>query len=181
MRAGAVELYGRWQRVEVEYFGSLRRSFKSIREERSLNLAHFVEQKEYFQGVLQRPDRQQMILDSFQASFNAIDLDMRRLEDAKAELILRSDELRDSLWDICDERLRTAERELDGIVTDSYIADHAGVTAGHFAGIAQAEFERCRATLDIVRRYDELKAPVDAMRRIAKAEPFNRWSQPACV
>ena len=43
----------------------------------------------------------------------------------------------------------------------SYIASHTNVTAGHFASIAQAEFDRCQATLEIIRRYTELKVDVE--------------------
>lgn len=53
-----------------------------------------------FQSFLRRPDEKQCVLSSFQQAFNSLETDLRYDDDAKAELLLRNEELRDALWRI---------------------------------------------------------------------------------
>lgn len=49
---------------------------------------------------------------SFQKAFNGVDIDLRSSPEAKAELMLRCDELQDALWDMCDQRMNDNEAQL---------------------------------------------------------------------
>lgn len=48
----------------------------------------------------------------FVDAFNGIDSDLRGLPQTKAELLLRSKECRDALWDVCDRRLKDSTSKL---------------------------------------------------------------------
>lgn len=48
----------------------------------------------------------------FTKAFNKIDVDLRGSDEVKAELLLRTTELRDALWDACDKRLEQNQAKL---------------------------------------------------------------------
>lgn len=49
---------------------------------------------------------------SFQKAFNGVDIDLRNSPEARAELVLRCDELQDSLWEMCDQRMNDNDAQL---------------------------------------------------------------------
>ena len=53
-----------------------------------------------------------MQLLSFQKAFNGVDIDLRSSPEAKAELMLRCDELQDALWEMCDQRTNDNDAQL---------------------------------------------------------------------
>ena len=104
-------LYSQWTTVESAYVEGLRRCFALLREERALGLAHFVDVKSTFLEFLRRPDAKMTTVRDFQSKFNDVDMDHRRDPRTKGELLVRADELRDALWDICDTKLDEAVEE----------------------------------------------------------------------
>lgn len=51
-------------------------------------------------------------LSAFQKDFNGLDIDLRSSPEARAELLLRCNELQDALWEICDQRMNDNEAQL---------------------------------------------------------------------
>lgn len=51
-------------------------------------------------------------LEDFQKAFNGLDIDLRSSPEARAELLLRCDELQDALWEVCDQRMNFNEAQL---------------------------------------------------------------------
>ena len=51
-------------------------------------------------------------LEDFQKAFNGLDIDLRGSPEARAELLLRCDELQDTLWEVCDQRMNDNEAQL---------------------------------------------------------------------
>ena len=49
---------------------------------------------------------------TFQKAFNGVDIDLRSSPEAKAELMLRCDELQDALWELCDQRMNDNDAQL---------------------------------------------------------------------
>lgn len=49
---------------------------------------------------------------TFQKAFNGVDIDLRSSPEAKAELMLRCDELQDVLWELCDQRMNDNDAQL---------------------------------------------------------------------
>ncbi len=60
----------------------------------------------------------------------------------QAELVLRSDELRDALWALCDQKAEEAEAARALILSDTYIGDQTVVLGQCFAGLVQVEMDR---------------------------------------
>jgi hypothetical protein len=96
--------------VEAAYVEGLRKCFALLREERALGLAHFVDVKATFTAFLKRPDAKMTTVRAFQSAFNDVDMDHRRDPRTKGELLVRADELRNELWDICDAKLEEVGR-----------------------------------------------------------------------
>ena len=70
-------------------------------------------------------------------------VDARKLRETQAELALRSEELREALWALCDKKLEEGEGEKAKVAGDSFIADHTAIL-GHLY-IALAQVRRCGA------------------------------------
>ena len=77
-----------------------------------------------------------------QHAFNSIDVDARRLKETKAELVLRAEELRDSLWAACDRKMESAEAERGKLASDSFVADQSAMVSQYFVGALQVELDR---------------------------------------
>ncbi len=43
--------------------------------------------------------------------FNAVDVDVRQAKETQAELVMRSEELREALWALCDTKMENIEGE----------------------------------------------------------------------
>lgn len=102
---------------------------------------------------LKRPDNRPILLSEFQRAFDAIDGDVRKKQEVIAELLLRADELRDALWDVCDQRLQENEEEHKAIAKDSYVADHANITTAQVQALLQVELDRFYATVGLAQAY----------------------------
>ena len=125
-------IYEQWSGAETAYLEGMHQCFASMREERSLSLAHFVDAKKTFAEFLRRPDEKMTAVREFQSKFNDVDLDHRRDPRTKGELLVRADELRDALWDICDAKLQEAVDERRKIVDDTFVADHVVLATNHY-------------------------------------------------
>ena len=131
----------------------MRRCFARLREERSLGVAHFSDVKATFSEFLKRPDAKMPTVHAFQEAFNDFDLDHRRDPRAKGELLLRAEELRDELWDVCDAKLREAVAERRKIVNDTWVPDHAAIAGNHYLELAQLELDRFEGTRAVLADY----------------------------
>ena len=143
----------RWQSTETSYVDGLKSIFSSIREERALGVAHFAETKKTYGEFLNRPDGKMTLVREFQHAFNDIDLDHRRDPKTIGELLLRADELRDSLWDVCDEKLAEATAEREGILSDTWTEDHARIAVTHYCSLVQLELDKFCDTAPVFADY----------------------------
>lgn len=64
----------------------------------------------------------------------------------QAELLLRSEELRDALWGICDSKHEEAEAARLKLAGDGSAAEHIGLLGLHLTSLAQVELDRWAAT-----------------------------------
>ena len=146
-------IYEQWSGAESAYLEGLHQCFASMREERSLSLAHFVDAKKTFAEFLRRPDEKMTAVREFQSKFNDVDLDHRRDPRTKGELLVRADELRDALWDICDAKLQEAVDERQRTVDDTYVADHTVLATGHYVAMVQLELDKFAETQSVLADY----------------------------
>ena len=146
-------IYEQWSGAETAYLEGMHQCFASMREERSLSLAHFVDAKKTFADFLRRPDEKMTAVREFQSKFNDVDLDHRRDPRTKGELLVRADELRDALWDICDAKLQEAVDERRKIVEDTYVADHVVLATNHYVAMVQLELDKYAETHAVLADY----------------------------
>ena len=146
-------IYEQWSGAETAYLEGMHQCFASMREERSLSLAHFVDAKKTFAEFLRRPDEKMTAVREFQSKFNDVDLDHRRDPRTKGELLVRADELRDALWDICDAKLQEAVDERRKIVEDAYVADHVVLATNHYVAMVQLELDKYAETHAVLADY----------------------------
>jgi len=64
-------------------------------------------------------------LEDFQKAFNGLDIDLRGSPEARAELLLRCDELQDALWEVCDQRMNDNEAQLRTLKYVALLPGHA--------------------------------------------------------
>jgi hypothetical protein len=143
----------RWVFAEKAYVDGLRGVFRDIRSERSSSVARFAETKSDFHAFLKRPDEKMSIVRAFQREFNEIDLDHRRDSRTVGELLVRADELRDALWDVCDERLAENVAERAAVAADTWAADHAKAAVAHYCALVQLELDKFAETAPVLADY----------------------------
>ena len=143
--------------MEEMYISGMLQVFSKLREHRYDVLKNFVHVRESFQEFVDVPDKKQEIVLEFQKKFNSIDDDLRRRREAKAELLLRSDELCDTLWDICDRRKKEWLEEVNEIKSDAFVEDHTSLLLAMFQAICQLEMDRLAVTCSIIHDYHNAK------------------------
>ncbi|XP_029434790.1 sperm flagellar protein 2-like [Rhinatrema bivittatum] len=74
-------------------------------------------------------------------------------DETKAELHQRVFDLRDRLWNICDNRKEEAEQERDDIMNDSWLQDHIGILVNDYFSLMQVEVDRFQDTARLLRDY----------------------------
>lgn len=57
---------------------------------------------------------------------------MRYDEETMAEVHQKVDDLRDRLWNICDERKVQAENERQQVIEDGWLDDRLGIMSNHY-------------------------------------------------
>ena len=70
-------------------------------------------------------------LEDFQKAFNGLDIDLRGSPEARAELLLRCDELQDALWEVCDHRMNDNEAQLRTLKYVALLPGHALSSTTH--------------------------------------------------
>jgi hypothetical protein len=107
-------------------------------------------------------------------------LDLRRLPEAKGELLLRTEELRDALWEACDAKLADNTAELEAATATSWAQDHSVALGQHFAALVQLEADCFAATGDLVSNFfrAKLKLPIKAASGFPQLTPVLEWEQP---
>ena len=143
----------RWLMTERAYVAGLRNVLGDVREARALSVARFAETKTAFSEFLRRPDEKMSVVRSFQKEFNEIDLDHRRDPRTVGELLVRADELRDALWDVCDERLAENVAERGAVAADTWAADHAKAAVAHYCALVQLELDKFAETAPVLADY----------------------------
>ncbi|WIA32871.1 hypothetical protein OEZ86_006045 [Tetradesmus obliquus] len=129
------------------------RGFAGLRSARGLALSHVAGNCSWFAQFLKRADGKQAMLQSFVEWFNAVELDMRKAKETQAELLLRSEELRDALWGICDSKHEESEAARLKLAGDGSAAEHIGLLGLHLTSLAQVELDRFLATAQFLYSY----------------------------
>ncbi|XP_073537693.1 sperm flagellar protein 2 isoform X2 [Phyllobates terribilis] len=144
-----------WETIENTYENHVKVGLRSLRLERHIMIHHLYDIRNRFKDYLARPDHMQEFVSQWQNDFNCIAEDMREDEETKAELHQRADDLRDRLWDICDNRKEEAEQERTEVMSDGWLEDHLGILMNHFFSLMQVEVDRFQDTMRFLHDYYE--------------------------
>ncbi|XP_076440661.1 sperm flagellar protein 2-like isoform X2 [Babylonia areolata] len=142
-----------WDGVEKSYVKNCKHVFRQVRLERENIYRYFFQIRKDFLNYLRRPDHKQEFVSQWQKDYNLVPDDMREDEETRAELHQRVDDLRERLWNICDERKEQAEREMETIRNDGWLDDRLGVLSNHYITTMQAELDRFQDTVRMLKDY----------------------------
>ena len=152
-----VLLHNEFGSMEAEYTAGMKKVFNAVRSSRQAAVGHVVALKRNFIKSLEQPDNRQNLVSDFQEEYNAVDLDLRRKEEAKAELVLRAVELRDALWDLCDEKLKALKGEIGALQENSIVEGYGKQMGAFFSSMAQLEVERFKVTCATLADYNRAR------------------------
>ncbi|NXH88460.1 SPEF2 protein, partial [Edolisoma coerulescens] len=142
-----------WEMVENTYMNTIKTVLRCLRDEQ-YNIIHYTADiRKKFQDYLKRPHLKQECVSQWQTDFNSIADDLQDDEETKAELHQRVTNLRDLLWDICDNRREEAEQERIDIMNEEWLPDHKGLAMNHFFTLMQAELDRFQDTKSLLHEY----------------------------
>ncbi|XP_009708098.1 PREDICTED: sperm flagellar protein 2-like, partial [Cariama cristata] len=153
-----------WEMVENAYMNTIKTILRCLRDEQHSVIHYLADIRKRFQDYLKCPDLKQEFVSQWQSDFNSIADDLREDEEIKAELHQRVTDLRDLLWDICDNRREEAEQERTDIMNDGWLPDHRGIAMNHFFSLMQVEVDRFQDTKRLLHDYYramEGKIPTD--------------------
>ncbi|NWS55190.1 SPEF2 protein, partial [Chunga burmeisteri] len=153
-----------WEMVENAYMNTIKTILRCLRDEQHSVIHYLADIRKRFQDYLKCPDLKQEFVSQWQSDFNSIADDLREDEETKAELHQRVTDLRDLLWDICDNRREEAEQERTDIMNDGWLPDHRGIAMNHFFSLMQVEVDRFQDTKRLLHDYYramEGKIPTD--------------------
>uniref|UniRef100_A0A8C0EM38 Sperm flagellar 2 n=1 Tax=Bubo bubo TaxID=30461 RepID=A0A8C0EM38_BUBBB len=153
-----------WEMVENAYKSTIKTILRCLRDEQHAVIDHLADIRKKFQDCLKHPDLKQEFVSQWQSDFNSVADDLREDEETKAELHQRVTDLRDLLWDICDNRREEAEQERTDIMNDGWLPDHSGIAMNHFFSLMQVEVDRFQDTKRLLHDYYramEGKIPTD--------------------
>ncbi|NWW50022.1 SPEF2 protein, partial [Pedionomus torquatus] len=142
-----------WEMVENSYTNAIKTILRCLRDEQHSVIYYLADIRKKFQDYLKLPDLKQKFVSQWQSDFNSVADDLREDDETKAELHQRVSDLRDHLWDICDNRREEAEQERTDIMSDGWLQDHRGIAMNHFFSLMQAEVDRFQDTKKLLHDY----------------------------
>ncbi|XP_019351597.1 sperm flagellar protein 2 isoform X2 [Alligator mississippiensis] len=160
-----------WEMVENNYVNTIKTILRHLRDERHSLIYYLADIRNNFLNYLKRPDHKQAFVSQWQADFNSTADDLWEDEETKAELHQRVTDLRDRLWDICDNRREEAEQERADFMNDGWLPDHMGTVMNHFLSLMQVEVDRFQDTKRLLHDYYrgmEGKIPTEASQEFTR-------------
>ncbi|KAL3868818.1 hypothetical protein ACJMK2_041577, partial [Sinanodonta woodiana] len=142
-----------WETVENTYVKNSKFSFRKLRDEREKIYRYFFQIRKDYQTYLRRPDTKQQFVTQWQKEYNSVPDDIRDDEETKAEMHQRVDDLRERLWNICDERKEQAEKERATVMNDGWLDDRMGVLSNFYITQMQSEVDRFQDTVRLLKDY----------------------------
>jgi hypothetical protein len=158
-----------WISIESNYTDVMKFAFRSIRRGEDSSAQYFFTTENDFKKFLGRPDKEQLLLDAFQAEYNSLDEDLRQDSDVKAELHQQAEDLKEKLWEMADRRREEAESERIGVIESKWVEDQSYILCNIYILMMQAEVDRYQAARQFMYDFkrdsceinllDPLKAP----------------------
>ncbi|EGD78078.1 hypothetical protein PTSG_08956 [Salpingoeca rosetta] len=131
-----------WDVMERCYVGDVKQMLRNLRHCRQNSSESLSALEREIMGFLSRPDAAQEYVNSWQRAFNEVPDKLRGNDACKAELYQRVEELKDALYDICDQRKQEADDLLQQRANDLMTDDQCNIALNAFIGLMQAEVDR---------------------------------------
>ncbi|TNN09433.1 Sperm flagellar protein [Schistosoma japonicum] len=154
MQESAHILWKLWENTETLYNQNLKSTFRQIRLLNLDIIPHMYHIKQQFYNYLYRPDSKQHFLSQFISAFNSLMNEMRSDKETKADLHCRTDDLRDTLYEIIDETKQANEKRLD-ILLDmpGWFTDKQRLLINSYLSLLQIELTRFQETAQLIKDY----------------------------
>uniref|UniRef100_A0A8C5RIS6 Sperm flagellar 2 n=1 Tax=Laticauda laticaudata TaxID=8630 RepID=A0A8C5RIS6_LATLA len=153
-----------WETIEKAYINSIKATLRCFRDEQHVIIHFLSDIRNHFKDYLKRPDHKQEFVTQWQVDYNSVTDDLWDDDETKEELHQRVTDLRDRLWDICENRRDEAEQERCDIMNDGWLPDRIGLLMNHIFSLMQNEMDRFQDTKKVLHDYYramEGKIPID--------------------
>ncbi|KAJ7335057.1 hypothetical protein JRQ81_012998, partial [Phrynocephalus forsythii] len=142
-----------WETVEKTYVNNIKATLGRLRAEEHFIIHYLSDIRKHFKEFLKRPDHKQEFVTQWQADYNLVADDLWDDDETKDELHQRVTDLRDRLWDICENRREEAEQERYEIMSNGWLPDRMGLLMNHIFSLMQAEVDRFQDTKRLLHDY----------------------------
>jgi hypothetical protein len=167
-------LLEQWGDCEKVFEEEVRTVMRGLRREERDVINHIASCRQSFVEFLRKPDSKQKLVHTFQVDFNAVDMELRALDQTKGHLHCLADDLRDALWAQCDEGRDAAEQERVAVVEDTFVGDHIKALTSLLAGLVHQETLRFQTSCNLARDWYKGVAGADLDDEVP--EPHNALS-----
>ncbi|KAK9408608.1 sperm flagellar protein 2 [Crotalus adamanteus] len=153
-----------WEAIEKTYVNNIKATLRCLRDEQHVIIHYLSDIRNHFKDYLKRPDHKQEFVTQWQVDYNSVTDDLWDDDETKEELHQRVTDLRDRLWDICENRRDEAEQERCDIMNDGWLPDRIGLLMNHIFSLMQNEMDRFQDTKKLLHDYYramEGKIPTD--------------------
>ncbi|XP_026522083.1 sperm flagellar protein 2 [Notechis scutatus] len=153
-----------WETIEKTYINNIKATLRCLRDEQHVIIYYLSDIRNHFKDYLKRPDHKQEFVTQWQVDYNSVTDDLWDDDETKEELHQRVTDLRDRLWDICENRRDEAEQERCDIMNDGWLPDRIGLLMNHIFSLMQNEMDRFQDTKKVLHDYYramEGKIPID--------------------
>ncbi|XP_058026122.1 sperm flagellar protein 2 isoform X1 [Ahaetulla prasina] len=160
-----------WETIEKTYVNNIKATLRCLRDEQHVIIHYLSDIRNHFKDYLKRPDHKQEFVTQWQVDYNSVADDLWDDEETKEELHQRVTDLRDRLWDICENRRDEAEQERCDIMNDGWLPDRIGLLMNHIFSLMQNEMDRFQDTKKLLNDYYramEGKIPIDSSSDFAR-------------
>lgn len=149
----ATNLASFWESIENTYVDNCKKMLRNIRSERNSIKPYFQDIKFIFLEYLKRPDNKQDFINQWQKEYNDISDDIRFDQQTQRESHQMVDDLKEKLWNICDEQKQQAEAEWQAIMNNGWYDDLLGKLCNSYITLMQIEIDRFQNTIYLLRDY----------------------------
>ncbi|CAI5787688.1 flagellar 2 [Podarcis lilfordi] len=160
-----------WETVEKTYKNNIKATLRCLRGEQHVIIHYLSHARNHFREFLTRPDHKQEFVTQWQADYNSVADDLWEDDETKEELHQRVTDLRDRLWDICENRRDEAEQERNDIMSDGWLPDRLALLMNHIFSLMQNELDRFQDTKRLLHDYYrgmEGKIPTETSNEFAR-------------
>ncbi|XP_041982476.1 sperm flagellar protein 2-like [Aricia agestis] len=148
-----LELASCWEEIEKCYVNNIQQLLLSKRLQMHCLVPYTTFVCDKMKHLVMHPSPKQDLVCKFLQEYNNIEDDWRENNITRNEWHCRVKELKNRLYDICDERKQYSEEEKHSIISENWICDELIVLANTYVSLMQTELNRFILTYQILHDY----------------------------